>query len=279
MKRRKRRKGLLILLTLILILSILIYDSNTRLVTDGFTLGNSNLPQGFEGMRIVHLSDLHAKRFGDGNSELIEAVRAASPELICVTGDMVDGEQTEQEPYVRELMEGLTSIAPVYFVSGNHEWASGWARELFKILEEYGVTVLRNEYTVYGRNGDTIVIAGVDDPNGLRDQKSPAELVEEIKAQQPGKYVLMLAHRDDGLDMWSELGVDAVLCGHAHGGLIRLPFTDGLFAPGQGWFPTWTAGVYTQGGTQMLVSRGLTGSHMVPRLFNNPQVVSVTLAR
>ncbi len=279
MKRRKRRKGPLILLTLMLILALLIYDSNTRLVTDGFTLGNSNLPQGFEGMRIVHLSDLHAKRFGDGNSELLEAVRAASPELICVTGDMVDGERAEQEPYVRELMEGLTSIAPVYFVSGNHEWASGWARELFKILEEYGVTILRNEYTVYGRNGDTIVIAGVDDPNGLRDQKSPAELVEEIRAQQPGKYVLMLAHRDDGLEMWSELGVDAVLCGHAHGGLIRLPFTDGLFAPGQGWFPTWTAGIYTQGGTQMLVSRGLTGSHMVPRLFNNPEVVSVTLAR
>ncbi len=278
-KPHKRRRWPWVLLVLIVIFAVTVYDSNTRLVTDEFTLGNEKLPEDLEGVRIVHLSDLHAKRFGDGNSELIEAVRDADPDIICVTGDMVDGEREKQEPYVRELMGELVRIAPVYYVSGNHEWAAGWARELFGILEELGVTVLRNEYVTFGRGNDYIVIAGMDDPNGLRDQKAPEKVVEEIRTDHPGKYILMLYHRDTELDMWAGLGVDAVLCGHAHGGLVRLPFTDGLIAPGQGFFPSWTAGIYEKDGTRMLVSRGLAGSHMLPRVFNNPEVVAITLAR
>ena len=276
---RKKRKAVYVLLVLALMLAVCVYDSNTRLVTDEFLLGDETLPTDLEGVRITQLSDLHAKRYGKGNGELIEAVRATDPDLICVTGDLVDGEQAKQEPYVRELMGELVRIAPVYYVSGNHEWAAGWARELFSILREYGVTVLRNEYVTYGRGSDYIVIAGMDDPNGLRDQKTPERVVEEIREDHPGKYILMLYHRDTELALWAGLGVNAVLCGHAHGGLVRLPFTDGLIAPGQGFFPTWTAGIYERDGTQMLVSRGLAGSHLVPRLFNNPEIVSVTLSR
>ncbi len=276
---RKKRKAVYVLLALALMLAVCVYDSNTRLVTDEFLLGDETLPTDLEGVRITQLSDLHAKRYGKGNGELIEAVRATDPDLICITGDLVDGEQAKQEPYVRELMGELVRIAPVYYVSGNHEWAAGWARELFSILREYGVTVLRNEYVTYGRGSDYIVIAGMDDPNGLRDQKTPERVVEEIREDHPGKYILMLYHRDTELALWAGLGVNAVLCGHAHGGLVRLPFTDGLIAPGQGFFPTWTAGIYERDGTQMLVSRGLAGSHLVPRLFNNPEIVSVTLSR
>lgn len=280
MKRRRRRR---IFLVLALILAVIIVDSNTRIVTDEFELGGERLPESLEGLRIAQLSDVHASTFGKDNERLIEAVRDVGPDIICITGDLVDGKQSEQEPWVRQLIPALTGIAPVYYVSGNHEWAAGWARELFAILREYKVTVLRNEFVTYGRGDDYMVIAGVDDPNGLRDQKTPDEVVEEIKAAHPGKYVLMLAHRDTQLDMWSELGVDAVLCGHAHGGLVRLPFTDGLVAPGQGLFPTWTAGIYEKGGTQMLVSRGIGGTSAgpipLPRIFNNPEVVAVTMSR
>lgn len=274
---RKRHRGrvLLTLLVLIAIAAVIIYDSNTRIVTDEFTLGSSRLPAGFEGFRAVHLSDLHAKSFGEGNRELIEAVEKASPDIIVITGDMVDG--AGQDDYVRELIPALVDIAPVYYVSGNHEWAIGSAGELFSLLEELGARVLRNEYEVLERGGDHIILAGVDDPNGPADQKTPAELVEEIRADYPGEYILMLTHRDTELEMWSELGVDAVLCGHAHGGLVRLPFTDGLVAPGQGLFPTYTAGIYESGETQMLVSRGFTGSHGLPRVFNNPEVAVAVL--
>ncbi len=279
----KRRKWPWILLTLALIAFVIIIDSNTRIVTDEYTLGNANLPESMEGLRIVHLSDVHAATFGKNNEKLLSAVRDISPDIICVTGDLVDGERSKQEPWVGSFIPELVKIAPVYYVSGNHEWAAGWARDLFSILREYGVTVLRNEFVTFGRGDDYIVIGGVDDPNGLRDQKSPEKVVEEINEAHPGKYVLMLAHRDTELDMWSELGVDAVLCGHAHGGLVRLPLTDGLVAPGQGLFPTWTAGIYEQGGTQMLVSRGVGGTKVgpvpLPRVFNNPEVVAITLQR
>lgn len=274
-KKRHRGRGLLTLIVLLLIAVVIVYDSNTRIVTDEFEIGNSKLPQSFDGFRVAHLSDLHAKSFGEGNRELIEAVEKAGPDIIVITGDMVDGEG--QEPYVRELIPALLEIAPVYYVSGNHEWASGWPRELFALLEELGAKVLRNEYVVLERNGEAIVLAGVDDPNGPADQKTPAELVEEIREDRPGDYILMLAHRDNELDMWASLGVDAVLCGHAHGGIVRLPFTDGLVAPGQGWFPSYTAGIYEEAGTQMLVSRGFTGSHGMPRVFNNPEVAVAVL--
>ncbi len=276
---RKLRRCILVLLILAVLLCFAVFDSQTRLVTDEFTVGNSLLPDAFEGFRIVHLSDLHATSFGEGNEKLLSAVRDAEPDIICVTGDMVDGPRSEQEDYVRTLMTGLTAIAPVYFVSGNHEWAAGWARELFDLLEELGVTVLRNRFLTLERDGAQIVLAGVDDPNGLRDQKTPEEVMEDIGEAYPGDFVVMLAHRDTELAAWSRLGTDLVLCGHAHGGLIRLPFTDGLIAPGQGWFPTWTAGVYEEGGTQMLVSRGFAGSHGCPRLFNNPEIVVAVLGK
>lgn len=276
---KKRHRGILILLVLALIAAVILYDGNTRLVTDEFVLESGALPEDFEGFRIVQLSDLHAAVFGEGNEKLISAVRDARPDIICITGDMVDGQRGQQEPYVRELMGDLTAIAPVYYVSGNNEWACGWARELFSLLEELGATVLRNEYVTFGRGDDYIIIAGVDDPNGPYDMKTPEELVGEIRKSHPGKYVLMLAHRDTQLDMWASLGVDAVLCGHAHGGLVRLPFTDGLYAPGQGWFPTYTAGIYEKGATRMLVSRGIGWSRGFPRVFNNPEIVSVSLSR
>ncbi len=264
-----------VLLFLILAAIWIVYDGNTRIVTDEYSLGNGRLPEGFEGMRVVQLSDVHAAVFGRDNERLYNAVRAARPDIIAVTGDLVD--DPEQLDYAREFFDAVTAIAPTYYVSGNHEWACGCARDVFKIAEAAGATVLRNRYVTLERGGDRIVLAGVDDPNGLRDQKSPAEVVADIREDYPSDYVLMLAHRDTELDMWADLGVDAVLCGHAHGGLVRLPFTDGLVAPGQGLFPTYTSGIYTQGGTQMLVSRGIGGTHGLPRIFNNPQVLVATL--
>ncbi len=267
----------MILVVLLLILAALVYDSNTRIVEDTYTVANGRLPEGFSGFRVVQLSDLHTTRFGENNSKLFEMVRGQAPDIIAVTGDLIDEERDED--YVRELMTGLTQIAPVYYVTGNHEWASGWVRDLFSILEECGVNVLRNKYVVLERNGDTIVLAGVDDPNGPYDMKTPRELVSEIREEMGDPYILMLAHRNDEIDMWSELGVDAVLCGHAHGGLIRLPFTEGLIAPGREFFPTYTSGIYRQGGTQMLVSRGLGNTSFSLRLFNNPQVVTAVFER
>lgn len=233
----------------------------------------SGLPQGFEGMRIVHLSDLHGHQYGEGHRELLERVAQQQPELIALTGDVID--QASQRDILPALARGLSAIAPTYYVTGNHEWAVGDVSQTKAILEENGVTVLSNQYTLLERGGDRVVLAGVDDPNGYADQKTPGELHEEIQAAYPGLCTLLLAHRNNNFDQYAACGYRLILAGHAHGGIVRLPFTDGVFGPGRQMFPTWTAGVYTLGESTLYATRGL-GNNTTPipgfRLFNRPEI-------
>lgn len=267
----KKRAGLILALLVIAALLICWFDSNFRLVTEEFTISSDRFPKALSGLRIVHLTDVHNTGYGENNESFLEAVADARPDIIAITGDLIDGDDRKtEEKFVRSLIPRLCEIAPVYYVSGNHEWASGWARTLFDIIREAGGTVLRNQYVLIGEGDESFVLAGCDDPNALRDMKTPQEVVESIKKREPDKYVLMLYHRHDRLDMWAETGVDAVLCGHAHGGMIRLPFTDGLYAPGQVFFPEHTSGLYEKDGTVEIVSRGIGGPKY--RLFNNPEI-------
>ena len=145
-------------------------------------------------------------------------------------------------------------------------------REILKKMGECGVTVLANDYRVLSRGGAEIVVAGVHDPCGPYDMKSPAELVSQIRGERGGDFLLMLSHRNDELPMWSELGVDLVLSGHCHGGVVRLPFVGGVFGTRRELFPDFDAGAYRQDGTVLYVSRGLGYTNVHFRLFNRPHV-------
>lgn len=238
----------------------------------------NGLPEGFDGFRIVHLSDIHGHEYGENSEELLKKVRRQEPEIIVITGDLVD--QKSQFAMVPALAKGLAAIAPTYYVTGNHEWAVGSVKTLKGLLAESGVTVLSNDYVVLERGGDQLVLAGVDDPNGYADQKTPEELYGEIAAEHPGLTTLLLAHRNDRFDQYGAAGYDLVMSGHAHGGIIRLPFTDGLLGTDRNFFPTRTSGVYTQGDSTLFVSRGL-GNNTVPisgfRLFNRPELAVIEL--
>ena len=156
----------------------------------------------------------------------------------------------------------------------------GNVKTLKGILTQCGVTVLSNEYVVLERNGEKAVLAGVDDPNGYADQKTPEELRGEISAAHPGCSVILLAHRNDRFEEYAAAGYDLVLSGHAHGGIIRLPFTDGLVGTSRNLFPTWTSGVYTLGDSTLFVSRGAGNNTVnVPgfRLFNRPELAVIEL--
>jgi predicted MPP superfamily phosphohydrolase len=177
-----------------------------------------------------------------------------------------------QLPDVLPLMRILAEIAPVYFVTGNHEWDSGEVRELLDALPEYGVTVLRNQCATIERGGAELVLLGLDDRNGPADMPRPPEIFERLRAKYGDAFVVTLVHRNDYLPTLSELGADLVLCGHAHGGIVRLPFTDGLIGPAREWFPTYTDGLYTLGETTMLVSRGVGNHTGYPRFLNNPHL-------
>lgn len=240
------------------------------------------LAEGFEGFRIVHLSDLHGHEYGADSRELLERVAEQRPELIVVTGDLID--QESQLSMVPALARGLAAIAPTYYVTGNHEWALGTSvvKRLKGTLKECGVTVLSNQYELLERNGGYLVLAGVDDPNGYASQIKPGELYQRLREEYPDYCVLLLAHRNDRFDQYAAAGYDLVMSGHGHGGIVRLPFTDGLLGTDRSLFPTWTAGVYTLGGSTLFVSRGL-GSNTVPihgfRLFNRPDLAVVELTR
>lgn len=279
--RRRRRRGRLLKYVLLLLLLVLFFHwSNHSLQIQRFTYASPRLPAGFDGCVIVQLSDLHGAVFGEDNADLLREVRDIRPDYIFLTGDLLDRYRRTPHSYAAGLCRSLAEIAPTFFVTGNHEWALPDVRGLKRELAAAGATVLTNEYLTLERGGDSILLAGIDDPNGYADQKSPEELAQEIRAAEEDPFWLLLAHRNNYFpDRYSRLGADLVISGHGHGGLIRLPFTDGLISVERTLFPSYTAGFYTAGGASLFVSRGLGNSGPTFRLFNRPEIAVLTLAR
>lgn len=278
--RRRRGHGFLKFILLCAAGYLFFQWSNHSLQVEEFVCLTPRLPEGFDGCVIVQLSDLHGAAFGEGNGKLLEAVRRAKPDYIVLTGDIQDQYRRTPRSYTIQLGRALGEIAPVYFVTGNHEWALPDVRGLKRELEEIGVTVLSNRYVPLERGGDRILLAGIDDPNGYADQKTPEELAAEIRAAEGDAFWLLLAHRNNYFEKeYSRLGADLVLSGHGHGGMIRLPFTDGLVSVERTLFPSYTAGFYEANGGKVFVSRGLGNSGRSFRLFNRPEVAVLTLKR
>lgn len=253
---------------------------NTSLEVDRFDPAFSDLPAGFDGCRIVVLSDLHGAEFGEDNADLFETVAEQAPEYIFYLGDLEDKYRGPEPGFAETVAAGLSAIAPTYYVTGNHEWAIGDVPELKERLEAQGVTVLSNSFVTLERNGDTVVLAGIDDPNGYADQKPPETVAAEVYTACGDPFWMLLAHRNDHFEeQYSLLGADLVLSGHGHGGIIRLPFTDGLLSTDRTLFPSYTAGLYEANGSALFVTRGLGNSGPSFRLFNRPEVAVVTLHR
>ena len=291
-KRRRRQWAWLIAGALLLLLGGELYRSNFVPEVTRADIPLARLPEAFDGLRVAHLSDQHGKSFGRNNETTLRLLAAEKPDLICVTGDLIDG-LTEAELEARltwadTQIACLAAIAPVYYVAGNHEWSADYraAREgrerliprLRALLEHYGAVWLDNRYELLERGGASIVLAGLTDPNGPADQLDHAPLIARVREREGDIFILALAHRFDRLDEYEELGLDLTLAGHAHGGLIRLPFTGGLFGPARDLFPRHAGGVYRQGDAVMAVSRGM-GDTYLPRLGNRPEIGIYTLVK
>ena len=278
-KRRLRRPFRVARLFIaVIFVAVFLWWSNTSLVVTRFDLPFPDLPPGFDGCRVVVLSDLHSAQFGKDNKTLLETVANQSPEYIFLVGDLLDQYRPLPEGYAAAIASGLSAIAPTYYVTGNHEWALGSVPALKETLTANGVTVLTNRAVELERCGDRIVLAGIDDPNGYADQKSPEALAGEIAQAWEDPFWILLAHRNDRFSrQYSLLGADLVVSGHAHGGIIRLPFTDGLLSHDLKLFPSYTAGVYHENGSTLFVTRGLGNSGPSFRLFNRPEIAVLTL--
>lgn len=279
-KHRPRWRRWLLILLCASALALWFVWQQESIVTETYVLTSNTLPEAFDGLRIVQLSDLHGKEFGTDSSRLLAAVAALDPDLIAITGDLIDRE--EQLALLPALAQGLSALAPTFYVTGNHEWAVHRVNDLKALLEENGVTVLSNEYVSFELAGETLVLAGIDDPNGPADQKTGIELRTEIAAQWGDVYTILLAHRDS-VEAYASWGYDVVLCGHGHGGIVRIPILNrGLLASDRTLFPRYDGGAYPIGTDRFcVVSRGL-GSNTVPyrafRLFNRPDLPLIVLS-
>ena len=274
---RRRKTAILLVLAALLAAGFLLWG-NCSLQTTETALVSPALPPAFDGLRIVELADLHGRVFGRGSRRLLAAVRRAEPDLICIDGDLFD-EHTDLA-MLPPLLRGLCAIAPVYYVTGNHEWRVPGLRGILAQMRACGVTVLQDDWRVLRRGEDALIVAGTDDPCGPAERKTPAELIADIRAEAgEAAFLLLLTHRNDQLPQWSALGVQAVLAGHCHGGVVRLPFVGGLFGTDRRLFPAWDAGLYRQGETALYVSRGLGYTNVHFRLFNRPEVAVIVLRR
>jgi len=273
----KTKTFTLVVLALLLAVSAAICDSKYNLQVTKYSLTFPNLPPEFDGTRIVHLSDLHGSRFGKNNRRLVDAVLSLDPDIIALTGDMVSS--AEELGPLTELLDGIAGAAPTYFVNGNHEWAGRMIDSVEALMAQYGVRCLRNEYEplYVAGTGAHIIVCGVDDPAGRADMKKPDALAEDLSNDYPGDFVLWFAHRNDYIQLYPSIPVDLVLCGHAHGGIIRLPFVGGLLNVHRRLGAEYETGLYHGDRFVMEVSRGLGNSVFIPRLFNRPELVCLEL--
>lgn len=218
-------------------------------------------------VKIVHISDLHGKEFGRKNSRLISKIAKENPDFIVITGDIIHKYRARDKRVALELVSAISEIAPVLYVSGNHEMRNKGYRFFRKDLKEAGAVVLDN--CAQDICGLTVV--------GLNCTALKNDVINKITPFGGGVKIL-LAHMPQFIDKYAAAGYDYVFCGHAHGGQWRIPFTKrGVYAPGQGTFPKLTSGVHTRGKTREIISRGLGNSECPLRLFNPPEIVTVTI--
>ena len=267
---------------LLLILFLWTAWGNTALMAGTFTISGSRIPPAFSGFRIAQVSDLHNAEFGEGNATLLRMLAESKPDIIVITGDLVDSSHTDIDTALAFAKEAA-AIAPVYYVTGNHEARLPEYGRLKAGLDEAGVTVLEDQSVQIGRDGETVTLIGLSDPDftvkGDMFGEIPSMAGTKLENLLDGEtgYTVLLSHRPELFETYAGCGIDLALSGHAHGGQFRLPFIGGVIAPNQGLFPKYDAGLYTDGSTNMVVSRGL-GNSLIPFRFNNrPEVVLVEL--
>lgn len=242
-------------------------------------VASEKLPAAFDGFTIVQISDLHNARFGKDQEKLVALLKAAQPDLIAITGDLIDKRRPGMQNALR-FVERAVAIAPVFYVTGNHEAKSKEFPLLKEALGRLGVTMLLDRTVSIERGGAHIALAGLSDARFVTADKTKFAAVsaEKLSAFLPKEgFTLLLAHRPELFAVYRAAGADLTLCGHAHGGQFRLPLVGGLIAPNQGLFPKYTAGLYREEGKCMVVSRGLGNSSIPIRLNNRPEVVKVVL--
>ena len=271
-----------IILFIVIGLFVFFNYQNNSITINEIEFKNDNIPDSFKGYKILQISDLHNKEFGNSQEKILSKINKINPDIIVVTGDLIDSNNTNVDVAMK-LINKVINISPIYYISGNHEaWSTSY-NELKSKLEDSGVIVLENEKTHLLKGRDTIDIIGLSDTSFINSDlleyagNVKTEKLLNTLSENSSNFKILLSHRPELFDTYSNSSVDLVFSGHAHGGQFRLPFIGGLIAPDQGLFPKLTEGIHTSNNTTMVISRGLGNSIIPIRLFNRPELVVVTL--
>lgn len=265
-----KRNWKMLLPAALLLVGLLTWALWTGLTVRTYTVQSSkvNAP-----VRLLLLSDLHSTLHGREQEKLLALIRTQDPDAILMAGDMADDEVPHDG--IRLLLEGVAGERPCYYVTGNHEFWAEDTGEILDMFRDHGVTVLRGEGAALTVRGQELQIFGVDDPEGFQSETGwRAQLAACREGLDSGAFSVLLSHRPERVEDYRGGGFDLVVCGHAHGGQVRIPgILNGLLAPDQGLFPDYAGGLYDLEGTHMAVSRGLSINPRLPRVFDPPEVV------
>ena len=279
--KRKKKNVRIIVAVFLLVLVIWTVWGNTALELNRYTVSSDRVPDAFDGYRIAHISDLHNTEMGKENERLLRMLKEAEPDMIAITGDLIDCRRTDMEVAL-QFTGAAMEIAPCYYVTGNHEARIAEYDELKERLTEQGVIVLEDARINLEQSGETIVLMGVNDPGFPTDSlgdDSGTVMTRKLQAlsQDDDGFTILLSHRPELFASYVDSSIDLVLSGHAHGGQFRLPFVGGVLVPNQGWFPEYDAGLFEEKATTMIVSRGIGNSVFPFRINNRPEVILVEL--
>lgn len=277
----KVKKGIIAgcALTVGVVLSVVACD--TRITTANYSISTKKLNAP---IRIVFISDLHNSLFGEGQSQIIDIVEKAKPDIVVIGGDIADKTQSHYPENAYILAQYLGKRYPCYYSMGNHEYSRGDSALIKQKLAGYGIKVLEGSGETLIVNGEEIEICGIFDANGYFEKDG--ELINELQAvtaeKDADRYRVLISHFPEDVETCLTGNFDLILSGHAHGGQWRIPgITEGIYAPGQGFFPKYVGGLYQHGETWQLVSRGLwkpSTAIAIPRVFNRPEldIVDIT---
>lgn len=278
---------IIIIISLIIIVLIIIYlyfENNAIQITN-IDVKDQSISSSFNNFKIVHISDLHNKEFGKNQKNIINKIKEVNPDIIVITGDIIDSYDTNVQ-ISSDFINGVSKIAPVYYVPGNHE---------SRILDDYislktqmqtaGVHILENEFITISKGNDKINIIGMNDPSfeylkltGTTDEEIVVNNLSVLTKNLNG-YTILLSHRPELIDTYASFNINLVFSGHAHGGQVRIPFIGGVIAPNQGLFPKYTSGLHEVKNTKMIISRGLGNSAFPFRINNRPEIIVATLKK
>lgn len=282
MKNKKTLTIVISFIVLCLTLGTLIVYDNYKIDITEYNLENDNLPESFNELKIIHLSDLHNTEFGKDNEKLLRIIKEQEPDAVFVTGDTIDGFYTNIQIPIN-LFKEILEICDVYFIDGNHESRANVEayRQFLQTLFEIGVNVLKDDSAYIEKNNEQIQIIGINDASFYKaDYKEnyKSEITKTInELDNKNCFSILLSHHPELFPEYKNTDIDLVFSGHAHGGQFRLPYVGGLFAPHQGFFPEYDSGLFTEQDTNMLVSRGVGNSLFPFRINNRPEIIIAEL--